>query len=451
MAQSVRGDKLHDLDVRQLPTRLPCISKNRSVLYGPRLSVLRRAGVVPLLEGLKATRRRTLALVEGWRAARPALHVPVSTPLNPPLWEWGHIAWFQEWWTLRNRQRGLGVACDPRHAFAPSILAQSDAWYDSSSIEHTHRWRLPMPDADATMDYMADVFERSLQTLASLERDDDDALYFWRLVLFHEAMHAEASVSMAQAIGVPLPDDAILRSSDDAVAIDAVAIDIAAIDIAAIDVAAEAQTAKTAKTVTASCEIPSQVWTTAPDGEGFFFDNELGRNEVRLDAFSIDARPVSWARYLPFLEATGHAWPAHLRRTSGVWQTERFGRWLDLAMDAPVVHVSAIDAQAWCCWAGRRLPTEAEWACAAQRHDFRWGEVWEWTASPFEPHEGFVAHPYRDYSNPWWSTHRVLRGAAFATSALLLDVRYRNFYKPERCDPFCGFRSVATVRISTSA
>jgi EgtB-related family protein len=131
-----------------------------------------------------------------------------------------------------------------------------------------------------------------------------------------------------------------------------------------------------------------------------------------------------------------------VRGAQGDWQVRRFGQWQAMDLNAPVVHANAADAQAWCEWAGRRLPTEAEWACAAHSPDFAWGQVWEWTASDFAPYPGFVAHPYRDYSEPWWHGHRVLRGACAATSAHVVDVRYRNFFVPERRDIFAGFRSV---------
>ena len=121
--------------------------------------------------------------------------------------------------------------------------------------------------------------------------------------------------------------------------------------------------------------------------------------------------------------------------------------WRPLAPDAPVCHVNAFEAEAYCRWAGRRLPRESEWEHAATRHGrddgaFRWGRaVWEWTADPFLPYPGFVPDRYREYSAPWFGTHRAVRGGSFATHPWMRHPRYRNFYTPERSDLFIGFRT----------
>jgi formylglycine-generating enzyme required for sulfatase activity len=173
--------------------------------------------------------------------------------------------------------------------------------------------------------------------------------------------------------------------------------------------------------------VREQDWTLGHRGPGFAFDNELPAHAQEVRGFDIDVQAVSWGRYLAFVESTGRSWPLYVRRVQGRWQRQCFGQWQDIDMNTPVVHVSALDAQAWCQWAGRRLPTELEWECAAHSPEFVWGQVWEWTASDFAPYPGFAAHPYLAYSAPWWHAHRVLRGASAATSAHVADVRYRNF------------------------
>jgi iron(II)-dependent oxidoreductase len=154
-----------------------------------------------------------------------------------------------------------------------------------------------------------------------------------------------------------------------------------------------------------------------------------------------------------------------------------------------VIHVNAFEAEAYCRWAGRRLPTEAEWelaACGASRGHkprFPWGDelpdperanldgragrcldvaalpagdspfgcrqmignVWEWTATRFAPYPGFVADPYEQYSAPWFERpHRVLRGGGWATRGRLLRNTWRNFYEPHRRDVLAGFRTAAS-------
>ena len=381
----------------------------------------RVSGSGPLLAALLSTRQRTLGLMQAWQGAVADLSVPLSPQMNPPLWEWGHIAWFQEWWTVRNRQRHEGQrSASSGDGFSASLLPHADALYNSSEVAHDSRWSLALPDFESTQRYMADVLTLSLANLQAAPDASDEALYFWRLAMQHEAMHNEASVYMAQNLGVALPE-------------------VLCVGHAQVGHAQQGGQAVSS----GALHIPAQVCTLGHVGAGFAFDNECPAHTVALAAFEIDAQVVTWAQYLPFLQATGYALPPHVRCVQGDWQVEVFGRWQAMPMDAPVVHVNAWDAQAWCQWAGRRLPTEAEWTCAAHTQGLEWGHVWEWTADDFAPYPGFVPHPYREYSEPWWQGHRVLKGACRATSQHLVDVRYRNFFVPERRDIFAGFRSVA--------
>nr|WP_238344317.1 selenoneine synthase SenA [Ramlibacter lithotrophicus] len=396
----------------------------------PEALALRMGAPRAVRAALLAARQRTLSLADDVRAGLGAEYpaIPYAPELNPPLWELGHVAWFQEWWIARNRELGLGVACDPAHDRPPSLLPQADAWYDSSRVAHPTRWQLPLPGEQETRDYLARTLAQTLELLDALPADaGDDALYFFRLAAVHEEMHAEAAIYMAENLGIavraPAPGDVPAAAAE--------------------------------------LEVPAQRFRLGSGGAGFAFDNELQSHEVTLQAFRIDARPVTWARFLPFVEAGGYerrecwsdaGWewlggqparhPARLRRAGSDWEQRRGGRWLPIAPPQAAVHLTAHEADAWCRWAGRRLPTEAEWECAAVTlPGFRWGEVWEWTASSFEPYPGFAPHPYRDYSAPWFGSRRVLRGASHATAPALAHARYRNFFEPHRSDVFAGFRS----------
>jgi EgtB-related family protein len=372
----------------------------------------RSGGRATLAEALSDSRRRTLALLDAYVASLgEALPVPYSTQLNPPLWEAGHVGWFQDYWIARSNQRRLGVQADPEHERPSGRMPQADALYNSSRVAHDTRWELPLPDLSGTLRYLEEGLNETLVLLAATPETDDD-LYFFRLALFHEDMHTEAAVYMAQALDIPLP--------------------------------ATLLAAPQALPQNATLHIPAQRWTLGHAGAGFAFDNELAAHAVTIAPFAIDSTVVTWARYLPFLEATGAAPPRYVRRQGDTWQGCLFGAWGALPPDAPATHLSWFEADAWCRWAGRRLPTEAEWEAAAlTQPGFHWGQVWEWTASRFLPYPGFVAHPYRDYSAPWFGERYVLRGASQATSPRMAHPRYRNYFTPERNDIHGGFRSCA--------
>ncbi len=379
----------------------------------------RRAGRETLAQLLRRTRARTLRLAAAFEAALgPTLAVPLSPELNPPLWELGHIGWFADRWVARQpaSQRERGARADPSAALAPARQAargvDADALYDSSAVPHDARWSLPLPDLASTR---ADLQASLDETLALLARtpDTDDGLYAFRLALFHEDMHDEAWLYMAQALDIeagesapppPAPNDAELS----------------------LDAAS---------------------WALGWPGPGFAFDNELGGQTVELPPFDIDAQAVSWARYLPAVDAGAVPVPRYLQRDGSRWRRRAAGQWHALDLKAPACHLSATEALAWCAWAGRRLPTEAEWEYAAHHAPgFHWGRVWEWTASAFAPFPGFEAHPYRDYSQPWFDGRPVLKGASWASAPQMRHPRYRNFFTADRSDILAGFRSVAVPR-----
>ena len=343
---------------------------------------------------------RITAALDGDRLFGPKLAI-----VNPPLWEIGHVGWFQEHWCLRWREDGTRGA---------SILPDADALYDSSKVAHETRWDLPLPTLAATQAYLAAVLERTLERVAR-EPENERLRYFVQLSMLHEDMHAEAMHYTHQTLGYPEPE---------------------------FGVRSQTEKKQDSGPDPEFIELPGGPFRlgTERDEQRFVFDNEKWAHDVHIAPFAIASRPVSNAQYLEYVEDGGQA-PRYWRQRDGVWQERRFERWQPIVPQAPVRHVDWNEAQAWCRWAGERLPTEAEWAYAASR--LEWGEVWEWTSSVFASFPGFSPDPYADYSMPWFHTHKVLRGASFATPRRLASARFRNFFVPERGDVFAGFRTCA--------
>ncbi len=395
-----------------------------------------------LAQALADSRRDTLQTFAAFEAAQPSLQVPCAEELNPPLWELGHVGWFQSWWLARNPERAQGWRANPQAPRHAPARAQADALYDSRHVAHVTRWSLPLPDAHTTRADIAAQLDITQDLLAAETGDDAARLYFFRLALLHEDMHHEAALYMAQALGIAIHDARwqapVLPEPGPPLA------------------------------------LPATRWTLGTRADaGFAFDNECGHTVVDLPAVQMDTQVLRWQDYLPFVEDGGYAqerwwsapgwrWlqtssrgatregtalaaPRYLRQDSGTWQQERHGTWRALDPREPACHLSWHEAQAWCRWANRRLPTEAEWARAQAYapQDFRWGDVWEWTASPFAPYAGFEPHPYREYSAPWFDGRPVLRGASFMTQARMCHPDYRNFFEPGRNDIAAGFRTCA--------
>ena len=421
----------------------------------------RRLAGSALAAALREVRARTLAFTVDLDEAlwRP----PPGPGVNPFAWELAHIAWFAEFWTLRGPHH-----TDPQgrvHAALPARHAGPDEILDSSRLPHRQRWEVPLPARAALLELLDAQLEASLGALATLDPADDRAMYLHRLALFHEDMHAEAFAWMRAACGLPAP------------------LGLAPPRVPHGSAAGAAGRGAPAEPIRWPGGMARTGWPTGRPG--FAFDNEREVREGWLAPFEIDAPPVTAGQFLPFVEAGGYhepafwpgaagAWragadrtqPARWRRAAaGGWEARWFDRWQPLDPLLPVVHINAWEAEAWCHWAGRRLPTAAEWEQAARSAPpntpqeapgvtppptpvpFAWGRsVWEWTADDFHPYPGFVPGPYRDYSAPWFGDHRELRGGSFATHERMHEACYRNFFMPDRNDVFAGFRSAAHQR-----
>lgn len=389
----------------------------------------RNASPQELAEALQDARHYTLALFDRFLAA--GMDDPASVPflpiVNPPLWELGHVAWFAEWFVLREAQ-----SSNPTSALRHSLLTKGDDWFDSNLVPHRTRWLLDLPTAGALKTYCYEVLDRVLDKLGKAQGEEMD-LTPYRLVLAHEDMHGEAFAYTLQTLGVEAPP-AIGRYTTPSWSQGVIGFPGGTLQMG-----------------------------SAPN-DGFVFDNEKWAHPIYVPPCSLDATLVSNAEYDEFIAdggyqrpelwtAAGMAWrmqqersaPRYWQRDGRWWCVERFGRVTALSANEPLRHVCLFEAQAYCAWIGRRLPTESEWEFAALSGHaaFRWGDLWEWTCTPFEPYPGFSADAYREYSAPWFITHQVLRGASFVTRDRMRSPKYRNFYLPQRDDMFVGFRTCA--------
>jgi ergothioneine biosynthesis protein EgtB len=424
-----------------------------------------------LADQMLSAHQRTLELIDG--LTQEQLVGPKLPIVNPMLWEIGHVAWFHEQFILR-REYG-----------ASPMLARGDDLYDSIAIAHDRRWDLPLYSLREMQDYMARVLDALLGRLPSGMADERDS-FLYQFTTFHEDMHDEAFTWARQTLAYPTP-------------------------AFAPDGPRRARTPERGA-IGGDATIPGGTFPLgSPPDAPFLFDNEKWAHPVAVAPFRMARAPVTNAEFAAFVEDGGYAartlwcdegwawrdaaearYPVYWKADkSGGWTVRRFARWEDLAPGQPVVHVNWYEANAWCRWAGRRLPTEAEWEFAATmrrapdgtlvKTRYPWGDeapsadrtnldgfrlgcadvgeyvagdnawgcrqmlgnVWEWTADTFGPFPGFAPDDYEEYSEPLFGTTRVLRGGAWMTRSRMATSTYRNYFGPERRDVFAGFRTCA--------
>jgi gamma-glutamyl hercynylcysteine S-oxide synthase len=393
-----------------------------------------------------------------------AQHSPLMSPL---VWDLAHIANQEEQWLLR--------AVAGRDPIRPDI----DSIYDAFEHPRASRPTLPLLGPSEARGYASEVRDRVLGILESTPlqgRRLVDAAFAFGMIAQHEQQHDETMLITHQ-----LRNGAIALTAPPPPPADTTGLD-------------------------ADVLVPSGPFTMGTSTEPWALDNERPAHSRHIPAFRIDPTPVTNGAFLHFIEDGGYrderwwlqqGWdlvrgqelgaPLFWRRVGGQWLRRRFGAVEPVPLDEPVLHVSWYEADAYARWAGRRLPTETEWEKAARHnpatgisHRYPWGDtdptperanlgqrhlqpapagsysdgasalgvrqligdVWEWTSSDFLPYPGFVAFPYRAYSEVFFGPdHKVLRGGAFAVGEVACRATFRNWDLPVRRQIFAGFRT----------
>jgi formylglycine-generating enzyme required for sulfatase activity len=343
------------------------------------------------------------------------------------LWLAGHAAWFADWWIVRHVLAARGEDGDP---LRPRLAAA-----DPLSDRHFHALSRPpgtaldLPTPDVVRVWMTDTLETVLELLHSAG-DDDRGLYVYRLALRHEDRMVERLAVLAQALGLPeAPWPAPVTHPD-----------------------------------AGPLWLPAQHFQLGSAPGGLVPGPQRWAHAVQLPEFEIDASAVSWVRYVEFAFDGGYddprcwtpegwAWaqqvqrraPRHVEQMRQGVVLQRHGRLQRAAAGQAAVHVTRHEAQAWCHWAGRRLPTEAEWeaaACTAAARGFVFGEVLEWAGGSGPAWPGHRDPPGEIDPRPR-SPGAVLRGASRATPPRAVHAKARRFAAPDQDAGFTGFRSCA--------
>jgi iron(II)-dependent oxidoreductase len=406
---------------------------------------MRRAGRELLSLALIDARNRTLRWLSAFKGANVEA---LRGECDPPLWLVGHVAWFQESAIARN----LRLA---------SIEPRADGWFDPTISTREQRWRDTDVNDAHLRDYLAATLDTTLELLEHAP-EDDPGLQLFRLVLAHEDAAAEMLAVMAQAAGLGAPA-------------------VQAHPQAAASAPARSESTGDAGLTQGLWPIwPSRVrrdplWFGAqrvslgtPRG-GFVPDNERWAHDEPVPEFEIDAQPVQWSQFVEFVEDGGYDEPRWWGQAGWTWLerrqrrapryveqlgravvSQRAGQLQRVPAAQAVAHVSWHEADAWCRWASRRLPTEPEWEIAAATgvpRGFVWGDVHEWMAgraSRWSDEPPFAGPAWTgDMGTTPLRSLRVTRGGSVMTVPRLKHPKARTFCGPEHDAAFVGFRSCA--------
>jgi gamma-glutamyl hercynylcysteine S-oxide synthase len=378
-----------------------------------------------VLSATAAVRERTLALVAP--LGDEQLERVHSSIMSPLAWDLGHIAAYEDLW-LAQRLAGLEL-------LHPELATLYDAFETPRAVRGEIE-ALGPADAKA---YMAAVSERVAEAIAA--RGVGDGV-LCEMVLRHELQHSE---TMRQTM-----DIAGLLSDEERAGM-----------------GAPLDPGEPGEPGGGWLEVPAGAFAMGAAADCFAYDNERPRHSVELPAFAIARRPVVNGSWLRFSEGGGYERREWWSREGWAWKQEH-----DITHhpaiaaghpEAPVCHVSWFEADAFARAHGARLPTEAEWEKAATwtqqtsprayasdraaRELAGVGRVWEWTSSHFHGYPGFIAHPYREYSQVFFGEdYRVLRGWSWATHPRVASLTFRNWDLPQRRQIFAGVRLAREMR-----
>ena len=396
-----------------------------------------------------------------------------SALMSPLVWDLAHVGSQEELWLVRD--------VGGRRPLRPEI----DGLYDAFQHSRSSRVELPLLGPAEARAYVAEVRDKAFDTLARTPLHGRRLVehgFAFGMIVQHEQQHAETMLATHQ-----------LRVGD---------------PVLSADPPPPGRALPASEVL-----VPGGPFTMGTSTEPWALDNERPAHRVDVPAFVIDAAPVTNGQYAEFVAAGGYADPrwwsaagwAHLTeaglvaprfwacdQVGGGWFRRRFGVVEPIPADQPVVHVCWHEAQAYARWAGKRLPTEAEWEKAArfdpssgrslrypwgdddpsprhanlgQRHlspapvgaypagasplgvQQLIGDVWEWTSAGWEPYPGFEVFPYPEYSQVFFGgDYRVLRGGSFGTDPAAIRATFRNWDLPVRRQIFAGFRCARDPR-----